>query len=98
MEVHRAGFFASVVDDTRAYAYREGVAMPDSLRQTKRSWQNLASRYGFSFPSVAIGFAALPTTVVTRLVTRLVTGMAAPEKLRQNLEWVEESNSIPDLL
>jgi len=91
--VYNAGVFASgfLASNKKPYAYVDEVSS-QRLSQRKK-WLELAHDGGYSLPAVAIAFAALPT-----IVTKLVIGAATPSELQQMLEWVEESNTIPESL
>lgn len=89
--VHVAGVFASgllVGGDT--YAYQRA---PPAKRELAEGWAALAAEHGLSLPAVAIAFAALPSCV-----TRILLGMANPQQVRQNLQWVHEAGTVPPQL
>jgi D-threo-aldose 1-dehydrogenase len=91
--VYLAGIFASgyLADDNKPYAYQDAV--PSRLQTKKRAWKHLAHSYGCSLPAVALAFAGLPPAV-----SRLVLGVATPMELQQSLEWVADSNHVPESL
>lgn len=89
VEVHVAGVFASgFLVDQKAGTYAYTTAPPEVVARA-RCWKELAEKWGYPLPAVAVAFASFPSCV-----TRVVIGMASPEQVAESLAWVAASCEV----